>query len=41
MARLDRAYVLKCFKEKLLSRITYYVVRGERVKSDHHPIPMC
>jgi hypothetical protein len=33
MARLDRAYVLKCFKEKVLGMITYYVIRGKKVKS--------
>jgi hypothetical protein len=38
MARLDRAYVLKYFKEKLLGMITCYVVRGKTVKSHHHPI---
>jgi hypothetical protein len=37
MARLDRAYELKCFKEKLLGMITCYVVRGKRVKTHHHP----
>jgi hypothetical protein len=38
MARLDRASVSNCMQKGQTGRVSYYVVRGDGVRSDHHPL---